>query len=113
VYVGTAAVAAGLDFEAVRVIGLCEGVLPSTPREDRVVPSALREALERAAPGRVLGRAEDRAAAQVHGLVAAVQGARAATVLSAPRVDLAGTERNASRLPSSSTRASLSPGPMP
>jgi hypothetical protein len=93
VYVGTVAGAVGLDFEAVRVIGLCEGVLPSVPREDPVVPGALREALERAAPERVLSRAEDRAAAQVHGLLAAVQGARAAIALSAPRLDLARTER--------------------
>jgi RecB family exonuclease len=93
VYVGTVAGAVGLEFEAVRVIGLCEGVLPSVPREDPVVPGALREALERAAPGRVLSRAEDRAAAQVHGLLAAVQGARVAIALSAPRVDLARTER--------------------
>jgi hypothetical protein len=93
VYVGTVAGAAGLDFAAVRVIGLCEGVLPSQPREDPVVPGALREALERARPGRVLPRTADRVAAQVHGLVAAVQGARAALALSAPRVDLARTER--------------------
>ena len=93
VYVGTVAGAEGLDFAAVRVIGLCEGALPSPPREDPVVPGALREALERAGAGRVLARAEDRVAAQLHGLVAAVQGARAAVALSAPRVDLARTER--------------------
>jgi hypothetical protein len=93
VYVGTVAGAAGIDFTAVRVVGLCEGVLPSAQREDPIVPGALREALERAAPGRVLPRAEDRVTAQVHALALAVQGARAAVALSAPRVDLAGTER--------------------
>ncbi len=40
VYVGTVAGTVGLEFEAVRVIGLCEGVLPSVPREDPVVPGA-------------------------------------------------------------------------
>lgn len=93
VYVGTVAGAAGLEFDAVRVIGLCEGVLPSQPREDPVVPGALRAAIEEAGPARVLPRAEDRVAAQVHALVAAVRGAREAVALSAPRVDLARTER--------------------
>ncbi|GAO02103.1 PD-(D/E)XK nuclease superfamily protein [Anaeromyxobacter sp. PSR-1] len=93
VYVGTVAGAAGLAFGAVRIVGLCEGVLPSQPREDPVVPGAFREQLERGAPDRVLRRAEDRVAAQVHALVAAVQGARDAVALSAPRVDLARTER--------------------
>ncbi|WP_041453726.1 PD-(D/E)XK nuclease family protein [Anaeromyxobacter dehalogenans] len=93
VYVGTVAGAAGVSFGAVRIVGLCEGVLPSQPREDPVVPGALREQLERGAPDRVLRRAEDRVAAQAHALVAAVRGARDAVALSAPRVDLARTER--------------------
>ena len=98
VYVGTVQGAAGLDFAAVRVIGLCEGVLPSHAREDPVVPERLRDALEKGAPGRVLPRAEDRAAAQVHGLFGAVAGAREAVALSAPRVDLARTEREPASL---------------
>jgi CRISPR/Cas system-associated exonuclease Cas4 (RecB family) len=98
VYVGTVAGAAGLDFAAVRVIGLCEGVLPSRPREDPVVPAGLREALERAAAGRVIARAEDRVAAQVHALVTVIQGGREAIALSAPRVDLARTEREPSSI---------------
>lgn len=98
IYVGTVAGAAGLDFGAVRVIGLCEGVLPSQPREDPVLPERFRDALERAAPGRVLPRAEDHVTAQVHGLVAAIRGARDAVALSAPRVDLARTEREPASL---------------
>jgi hypothetical protein len=98
VYVGTVQGAAGLDFEAVRVVGLCEGVLPSQPLEDPVLPDGLRHALEEAAPGRVLPRAEDRVAAQVDGLLAAVHGARAAVALSAPRMDLARTEREPAAL---------------
>jgi hypothetical protein len=98
VHVGTVAGAAGLDFAAVRVIGLCEGVLPSQPREDPVLPERLREALERAAPGRVLPRVEDRVTAQLQGFLAALQGARTAVALSAPRVDLARTEREPASL---------------
>ncbi|HEY6001869.1 MAG TPA: PD-(D/E)XK nuclease family protein, partial [Anaeromyxobacter sp.] len=98
VYVGTVQGAAGLDFEGVRVIGLCEGVLPSQPLEDPVLPEGLRQALEEAAPDRVLPRAEDRVAVQLHGLVAALEGARAAVALSAPRMDLARTEREPASL---------------
>ncbi|MFL5274037.1 MAG: PD-(D/E)XK nuclease family protein [Anaeromyxobacteraceae bacterium] len=98
VYVGTVAGAAGLTFAAVRVVGLCEGVLPSAPREDPVVPEALRASIEAAVPGRVVRSAADRAAAQVHTLAAAVDGAGDAVVLSAPRVDLARTEREPAAL---------------
>ena len=93
VYVGTVASAAGLEFSATRVLGLCEGVLPSQPHEDPVLPAPLRAALEQASPGRVLPTAEDHVTAQVHGLFAAVQGARQRVVLSAPRVDIGRTER--------------------
>ena len=93
VYVGTVAGAAGLEFSAVRVVGLCEGALPSSPREDPVLPDRLRARLEGDAAGRVLPGAEDHVAAQVQGLFAAVRGARTCIVLSAPRVDLARTER--------------------
>jgi hypothetical protein len=98
VYVGTVESAAGIAFGAVRAIGLCEGALPSSPREDPVVPETLRAALERTAPGRVLRSAADRASAQVHALFAAVQGTRDALALSAPRVDLARTEREPAAL---------------
>jgi hypothetical protein len=96
VYVGTVASAAGLEFRATRVVGLCEGVLPSQPHENPVLPERVRELLEAVAPGRVLPRAADRVALQAHGLFAAVAGARGEIVLSAPRVDVARTEREAS-----------------
>jgi CRISPR/Cas system-associated exonuclease Cas4 (RecB family) len=98
VHVGTLAGAAGLAFEAVRVIGLGEGVVPGSPREDPVLPEPLRVELERAAPGRVLPLVEDRALAPVHAFFRAVRAARRAIALSAPRVDLAGTEREAAAL---------------
>lgn len=96
VYVGTVASATGLEFEVTRVIGLCEGALPSQPHENPVLPERVREVLEASAPGRVLPRAADRVALQLHGVFAAVSGARGEVVLSAPRVDVARTEREAS-----------------
>lgn len=93
VYVGTVASAAGLEFRATRVLGLCEGVLPSQPHENPVLPERVLGRLEAAAPGRVLPRAADRVARQLHGLLAAVAGARGEVALSAPRVDVSGTER--------------------
>jgi PD-(D/E)XK nuclease superfamily protein len=110
VYVGTVSGAAGLDFGAVRVIGLCEGALPSQPVEDPVLPERARAALEDASPGRVLPRADDRAAAQVHGLASAIRGAREAVALSAPRVDLARTEREPASLFIDAAAALARPG---
>ncbi|HET7826066.1 MAG TPA: PD-(D/E)XK nuclease family protein, partial [Anaeromyxobacter sp.] len=98
VYVGTVGGAAGLDFGAVRVVGLCEGALPSATVEDPVLPERARVALERAAPGRVLPLAEDRVAAQLDALASAIRGAREAVALSAPRVDLSRTEREPAAL---------------
>jgi len=98
VWVGTVAGAAGLDFAAVRVVGLAEGALPPAPREDPVLPEAFRAALEEGTPGRLLPRAEDAAAAAVHALVAAVRGARRSVDLTAPRADLARTEREPAAL---------------
>jgi hypothetical protein len=98
VYVGTVHGAAGLEFDAVRVVGLSEGVIPSQPREDPVLPGKLRDAIERAAPGCLLPRPEDRVLAQVHAFHAAVRGAGTAIALSAPRTDLARTEREPASL---------------
>jgi len=92
VYVGTVASAAGLDFGAVRVLGLCEGALPSLPREDPVLPEQVVRDLE-ATVGCVLDSPEDMVAAQMTGFYAAVRAARRSLVLSAPRQDLERTER--------------------
>lgn len=82
--------AAGLVFGSVRVIGLAEGVLPSAPREDAVLPDALRVRW----PG--LRRATSRSLAQLHALDRVVQNSRARIVLSAPRMTLEGTYREPS-----------------
>jgi len=91
VHVGTLASAAGLAFDAVRIVGLAEGSVPSTPREDPVLPAALRAALEErgfAAPS-----PEDRVLAELHAFHGAILAARRRLALSAPRRDLARTER--------------------
>jgi RecB family exonuclease len=83
VYVGTLSGAVGLAFEAVRVIGLAEGHVPSVPREDPVLPDAMRAAL-----GPALPTAADLALAQIHALDVVVGDAGRRVALSASRVDL-------------------------
>jgi hypothetical protein len=97
VYVGTVASAAGLAFDAVRIVGLAEGSIPSAPREDPVLPGFLRELVE-AHAGVILPSPEDRVTSQLHALHAVVLGTRRALALSAPRVDLARTEREPAAL---------------
>jgi RecB family exonuclease len=89
VYVGAVSEAAGLRFRAVRVIGLAEGHLPSIPREDPVIPDALRARLGGAgAGGRIvsLPTAADRALEALHALDRVVRDATERIALSAPRV---------------------------
>ena len=92
VYVGTVAGAAGLEFQAVRVLGLCEGALPSAAREDAVLPDAAR----REAHPWLVPLSEDRVLGQLQALDRAVRGATRAVALSAPRSDLDRGEREAS-----------------
>jgi hypothetical protein len=85
IYIGTVAGAVGLPFEAVRVIGLAEGHLPTVPREDPVIPDRLRARLaERGAPP----TAADRALAALHALDRVIRDTRSRLVLSAPRLDI-------------------------
>ncbi|HSN90239.1 MAG TPA: PD-(D/E)XK nuclease family protein [Anaeromyxobacteraceae bacterium] len=94
VYVGTLAGAAGLEFGAVRILGLAEGSLPARAAEDPVLPDRLREEAD---PRRVPTSA-DRALAQLHAFDRAVRGASRAVALSAPRSDLDRSEREVSSL---------------
>lgn len=99
VYVGTVRDAVGLSFRAVRVIGLCEGHLPSVPREDPVVPDVVRETLVRpdAEPVRAPPpTAADRALEDLHALDAVVRNAVERIALSAPRLDLQRSQREPS-----------------
>lgn len=94
VYVGTVAGAAGLEFGAVRIIGLCEGALPSAAREDAILPDAAR--LE--AHPLLVPLSQDRVLSQLHAFDLAVRGAAGSLALSAPRVDLDRSQREASSL---------------
>jgi RecB family exonuclease len=90
-YVGTVRDAADLPFTAVRVIGLAEGHLPSLPREDPVVPDAVRaKLLVPGIDGRLIGPrvAADRSLDALHTLDAVIRNAGARVALSVPRLDL-------------------------
>lgn len=89
IFIGTVSDAAGLSFRALRIIGLCEGALPSSPREDTVLPDERRKRL--AVPG--LKTTSDQTLAQLHALQRCVAGARDQLVLSAPRTDADGSQR--------------------
>ncbi|MET0386904.1 MAG: hypothetical protein ABW321_13140, partial [Polyangiales bacterium] len=88
VYVGTLAGAQGLAFSAVRIVGLIEGSVPSSTREDPVLPDAARVALSTLLP-----TARLRAHRQIAQFDAAVRAARRRLVLTAPRVGLEGSNR--------------------
>ena len=94
VYVGDVASAAGLSFEAVRVVGLSEGALPAAPRESPVLPDALRARFPEAAlptrAGRVL--------AQLHAVHRVVAGVRGRVAFSAARFDVDRSQREPSSL---------------
>ena len=93
VYVGTLAGAAGLDFQAVRVIGLSEGSLPSAGREDSVLSDEMRREA-----GLAVAVSADRVLAQVHAFDRAVRGSGRSISLSAPRTDAERSEREPSSL---------------
>ena len=93
VYVGTLSGAAGLEFQAVRVIGLSEGSLPSPGREDSVLPDEMRRETGLAVAG-----SADRVLAQLHAFDRAVRGSSRSIALSAPRTDVERSEREPSSL---------------
>jgi len=92
VYVGAVRDAVGLSFTAVRVIGLAEGRLPSAPREDPVIPDAIRKNLWRA----LVPTAADRALEDLHALDAIVRNAERRLAFSAPRFDAERSQREPS-----------------
>ena len=93
VYVGTVAAAAGLEFQAVRILGLCEGALPSTAREDAVLPDQMRQEA-----GPLVPLSGDRVLAQLHAFDRAVQGAASRIALSVPHGDAERSDREISSL---------------
>ncbi len=88
VFVGSARQCAGVSFDAVRMIGLAEGVFPRLPHDDPVLPSDLREKIEAAAAARgqrrLLRRIEDDLDDDLHAFFRVVRGARERLALSAP-----------------------------
>ena len=85
VYIGTVQGAAGLHFRAVRVIGLNEGHLPSLPREDPVLPDALRQTLKtRSGKDVFLSLTGDRALDDLHALDLVIRNSGQTIALSAP-----------------------------
>lgn len=93
-FVGPLAAATGLDFDAVRIVGLAEGTLPSAAREDPVLPEPMR----REAHALLVPLAEDRVVEQLHAFDGALLAAERSIALSFPRSDLARSEREPSSL---------------
>jgi hypothetical protein len=90
VYVGTVREAAGVPFRAVRVMGLAERHLPAVPREDPVIPDAVRARLLAAgAGGAGIGPANagDRTIEALHALDGVIRNAGARVALSFSRLD--------------------------
>ena len=81
VYIGTIAGSTGLSFKAVRIIGLAEGSVPVQPREDPVLPEALRQELG-------VETAADHVLASLHDLGQVVRDTEETLALSAPRLTL-------------------------
>jgi RecB family exonuclease len=92
VHIDTVVRAAGLPFQAVRLLGLSEGSLPSPLREDAVLPERVRAVLGAPALG------NDRSTAQLHAVDRLVRDARGVAVLSAPRMGVDRTYREPSSL---------------
>jgi RecB family exonuclease len=93
VYVGTIGAAAGLEFQAVRILGLCEGAIPSVAREDPVLPDRLRAEASPLVP-----LSGDRVLAQLHAFGLAAAAARDRIALSVPHGDLERSDREVSSL---------------
>jgi ATP-dependent Lhr-like helicase len=89
IFVGTITSAAGLRFDAVRVIGLAEGAFPGTLREDAILPVELRRQL----PPHSITSDDDYLTGRLHALDQIVRGTTKRLVLSAPRTDLDASER--------------------
>lgn len=73
----------GLTFDRVRIIGLSEGVVPPSTRDDAVLPDAVRKEL-----GRQIRTSADRSLAALHALHRLVLATRERVVLSVSRVDV-------------------------
>lgn len=82
--------AVGMSFESVRVMGLAEGVVPATVREDPVLPDLARATLDG------VRRSGDRTLAEVHALHRVLLAVGERVVLSVPKMDVDGRYREPS-----------------
>jgi RecB family exonuclease len=92
VLVGTTASAFGVDLDVVVVLGMAEGLTPTRPREDSLLPDAAR----RSVAGQLRPR-DQRAGVEHRHLLAALAAARTRRILVFPRGDL---RRSAEHAPS-------------
>ncbi|MCW5802247.1 MAG: PD-(D/E)XK nuclease family protein [Deltaproteobacteria bacterium] len=88
IFVGTISAAAGLRFTAVRIIGLTEEAFPGIQRRDPILPAELRRCL----PIHTVTTDDDYTTGRLHDLDRVLRGT-SRCVLSAPRTDLEGSER--------------------
>jgi RecB family exonuclease len=85
-YIGTVQSAVGLPFTSIRVLGLSEGQIPSSPREDPVLPDLLRASVDPNLP-----QSSDTINRQLHALDRVVRGSARRVAFSSPRL---GAERS-------------------
>jgi hypothetical protein len=99
IYIGSLGGAAGLTFDAVRIMGLCEGVWPSHPPVDPILPDVDRIHLEAGAPApEAIPRRDDRPLQQLCSFYRAIQGVRSRLVLSFARQSADGTIKEPSSI---------------
>ncbi|CAN5915016.1 hypothetical protein BH23ACT10_BH23ACT10_05960 [soil metagenome] len=83
VLVGTSASALGVDLDVAIVLGMAEGLTPTRPREDSLLPDAARRTV-----GAQLRPRDERSGIEHRHLLAVLAGARTRRVLVFPRGDL-------------------------
>ncbi|OGD25204.1 MAG: hypothetical protein A2Y56_11915, partial [Candidatus Aminicenantes bacterium RBG_13_63_10] len=98
-YIGSLGGAAGLTFDAVRIMGLCEGAWPSRPPVDPILPDVDRVHLETvAAAPEAIPRRDDRPLQQLCSFYRIIQGVRSRLVLSFARQSADGTIKEPSSI---------------
>lgn len=99
IYIGSLGGAAGLTFDAVRIMGLCEGAWPSRPPVDPILPDVDRIHLEACPPApEAIPRRDDRPLQQLCSFYRIIQGVRSRLVLSFARQSAEGTIKEPSSI---------------
>jgi hypothetical protein len=98
IYIGSLGSAAGLTFDTVRIMGLCEGAWPSRPPVDPILPDVDRIHLETAAAPEAIPRRDDRPLQQLCSFYRVIQGVRSRLVLSFARQSADGTIKEPSSI---------------